>query len=142
MTFHINRYPTIGEVAEIASLGKNTPAANRVSHLSLYEFRLVEDRQRNAFMFRTNAIARETCLQDHYSLYFMRQWFDIRSKGFDSVEVGFYDFPANMEADRKRVEQCFGQAARVYGLGKGDENAATMFDPVFCPDNWDPCGPR
>jgi len=137
LTFHINRSPNIGEIAQLADFAKGTPFAERVGKLSLFEFRLAEDRQRDAFMFRTNPLARETALQDHYLLYFMRHWFDVRSKGSYSVEVSFYDFPPSLEADRKRVEQCFGQAARVYGRN-GANDASSIFDPVFCTDNWCP----
>lgn len=129
MTFHINQNLTINEIAELASLAKNTSLADRVGRLNLNEFRLAEDRQRDAFMFETDAVARETSGQNHYLLYFMRHWFDIRSKNPFSTEVSFYEFPANMEANRKWIEQCFGQAARIYGNGRGDE--APIFDPVF-----------
>lgn len=104
--------------------------------MSIFQFRLTEDRQRNAFMFETNPVSRDTCGQNHYLLYFMQHWFDIRNKGFASVEVSFYNFPAHLEADRKRIEQCFGQAARVHGLGDGGQDI--FFDPVFGVDDWSP----
>lgn len=139
MTFHINRYPSLAEIAELTGLAANTPFADRVGSCSTYSFRLAEDRQRNAFMFVTGAIARDTSLQTHYLLYFMGHWFDIRSKGSYSTEVSFYDFPASLEKDRSRIEQCFGQAARVYGWDGGGEDAP-LFDPVFCADDWHPPG--
>lgn len=137
MTFHINRYPTISEIAELASLAKNTPLADRVGRLHLSEFRLAEDRQRDAFMFRTGAIARDTGSQNHYLMFCRRHWFDIRSKCGNSKEVSFYDFPVDLAADRKWIEQCFGQAARIYGWGDGCD-AERIFDPVFGPDDWYP----
>jgi hypothetical protein len=51
-----------------------------------------------------------------------------------SAEVSFYDFPSHLEADRKWIEQCFGQAARIYGGIGGDH--VGVFDPVFCADDW------
>jgi hypothetical protein len=138
VTFHINRNLTINEIAELASLAKNTPLADRVGRLYVSTFRLAEDRQRDAFMFETGAVARETGGQNHYLLYFMRHWFDIRSKNAFSAEVSFYDFPANLEADRKWIEQCFGQAARIYGWNYDGGDELPIFDPVFCPDDWHP----
>lgn len=136
MTFHINRFPTINEIAELAGLAKNTPVEDRVGRLHLCDFRLAEDRQRNAFMFQTGAIARETSLQSHYLMFCRRHWFDIRSKHWDGIEVSFYDFPVGLESDRKWIEQCFGQAARVYGWSSGGPHDSDIFDPVFCPDDW------
>jgi hypothetical protein len=136
MTFHINRFPTINEIAELASLAKNTPMEDRVGKLHLSEFRLAEDRQRNAFMFQTDAVSRESSGRSHYLMFFMRHWFDIRSKHWDGIEVSFYDFPMDMEPDRRWIEQCFGQAARVYGWSSGPPHERNIFDPVFCTDDW------
>lgn len=136
MTFHINRFPTINEIAELAGLAKNTAVEDRVGRLHLSEFRLAEDRQRNAFMFQTGAISRDTSGQSHYLMFFRHHWFDIRSKRWDDIEVSFYDFPAHMELDRRWIEQCFGQAARVYGWSRGSLQEGNLFDPVFCPDDW------
>lgn len=138
MTFHINRYPTIKEISELAALAKNTPMAERVGKIYLNDFRLAEDRQRNAFMFQTGAVARDTSLQSHYLLYFMRHWFDIRSRGNDTYEVSFYDFPPELEEDREWIEQCFRQAARIYGSDDGCGGDKDIFDPVFCEDDWYP----
>lgn len=74
---------------------------------------------------------------NHYLLYFMRHWFDIRSSGSDIFEVSFYDFPPNLERDRKLIQQCFGQAARIYGWdGYGADTI--IFDPIFREDDWYP----
>jgi hypothetical protein len=136
MTFHINRFPTIGEIAELAGLAKNTPIEHRVLSMHLGEFRLAEDRQRNAFMFHTGPISRDTSSQAHLLMFFKGHWFDIRSKHWYSAEVCFYNFPAEMEPERRWIEQCFGQAARVYGWALGGSNDADIFDPVFGPDDW------
>ena len=136
MTFHINKYLTINEINELASLAKNTPLADRVGKQDVSSFRLAEDRQRSAFMFETASLSRETGVQNHYLLYFMERWFDVRSKNVFSNEVSFYNYTADREADRKLVEQCFGQAARIYGSGEYD--GAPIFDPIFCPDDWHP----
>lgn len=137
MTFHINRSPTIKEISELAALAKNTPVAERVDRISVDSFRLAEDRQRNAFMFRTAALARDTGMLNHYLLYFMQHWFDIRSSGSDIFQVSFYDFPSNLEMDRKRIEQCFAQAARIHGFD-GCGGDTIIFDPIFGEDNWYP----
>lgn len=136
MTFHINLNLTINQVAELAGLSKNTYLAERVGKLHLDGFRLAEDRQRDAFMFETAAVSRDTGIQNHYLMYFLRHWFDIRSKNPSSNEVSFYNYPNEMESSRKWIEQCFGQAARIYGNGAYYD--APIFDPVFCPDDWHP----
>jgi hypothetical protein len=136
VTFHINQDLTINEIAEIASFAKNTQLADRVGRLHVSAFRVAEDRQRNAFMFETAAVARDTCVQNHYLLYFMGHWFDVRSKNVLSNEVSFYNYPPGREAHRKLVEQCFGQAARIYGNGEYVD--APIFDPIFCSDDWYP----
>ncbi|RFP08094.1 hypothetical protein D0T23_30135 [Duganella sp. BJB475] len=109
--------------------------AERVDRISIDNFRLAEDRQRNAFMFRTGALSRDTGMLNHYLLYFMRHWFDIRSSGRDIFEVSFYDFPPNLEMDRKWIQQCFGQAARIYGWD-GHGGDTLIFDPIFREDDW------
>lgn len=140
MTFHVNRYATINQIAELAGLAKNTAFANRVGELFAGRLCLVEDRQRDAFMFQTSAVCRDTSTQNHYLLYFMQHWFDIRSKDIFSTEVSFYKFPTGMDANRKWIEQCFGQAARIYGWNEAGGDTTPIFDPVFCADDWSgPC---
>ena len=138
MTFHINSNPAVGEIAELANFAKNTSYADRIDKLSVSRFKFAEDRRRNAFMFETGPVSRDTVGQGHYLLYFMHRWFDIRSKTFWAVEVSFHDFPLEMETNRKWVEQCFGQAARIYGWDDPSPGDNRLFNPVFCPDDWRP----
>jgi hypothetical protein len=136
MAFHINPDPTIGEITELAGLAKDTPYAERVGRLGVHGFRLAEDRGRGAFMFQTGAVSRPSSAQNLYLLYFMRTWFDIRTKRYLSVEVGFHDFPADLEAERYWIQQCFGQAARIHGWVAAPCEEHLVFDPVFCEDDW------
>lgn len=136
MTFHINSMPTIAEIAELAGLAKDTPYAERVGKMGAYRFRFAEDRRRDTFMFKTGGISRPSSMQDLYLLYFMRTWFDIRTKSHMSAEVSFYDFPARLESERYWIQQCFGQAARVHGWMGNPREEALMFEPVFCEDDW------
>ena len=135
MPFVIRDNLTFAEIAALAELAKTAPYAERVGRLGARHFRMAEDRPRNALMFEAGAVSRDTADQTHYLLYFMQHWFDIRSRCYDSIEVCFNDFPPLMEAYRKWIEQCFAQAARVYGWSYGFEDKARIFDPVFRPDN-------
>lgn len=136
MTFHINSDPTINEIAELGGLAKDTPYELRVGELRVHGFRLAEDRRRGAFMFMTNAVSRPSTLQNLYLLYFMRTWFDIRTRRHMSEEVSIHDFPARLEAERYWIQQCFGQAARAHGWMGNPSKEGVMFDPVFCEDDW------
>jgi hypothetical protein len=136
MTFHLDAVPTIGEIAELASLAKDTPYAGRVEKLGAYRFRFAEDRRRATFMFKTDAVSRPSSAQDLYLLYFMRTWFDIRTKSSMRAEVSFYDFPARLETERYWIQQCFSQAARVHGWMGDPRQEPAVFEPVFCEDDW------
>ena len=135
MPFVIRDDLIIAEIAALAELAKTAPDGERVDRLSARRFRMSEDRPRNALMFEAGAVSRDTAHQTHYLLYCMQRWFDIRSRHFDSIEVCFYNFPPLTEAYRTWIEQCFVQAARVYGWSYGVEEEARVFDPVFRPDD-------
>ncbi len=132
-------HPTIAQVAQIALDAADDQFGERVLNQGA-NCKLVVDAERSAYLLQVASTMRHDSMQQHYMMYYLGRFWHLRTRGFFSNEVGFYNFPFDFESSRHDIERCFADAIGVFGWCgdalTAEENAT--FIPVFFSDDYEP----
>ncbi|BBL75592.1 hypothetical protein [Methylomagnum ishizawai] len=130
----------IADVFKIVEAAEEDNLKKRFKRLHILSFpkSWVIDFENNSFLFLVPSESREESCQNHYFLYYLNRYFEIRATHTFGNEISFHRFPKQFESKRKEVQAVFSEAIKVHGrFGYGPNGFNNTLDTILRPDSLD-----